>query len=235
MLPNVTTAEAVVMSSFEYERPRNRIILVEGEFPSVRYVYDRLARRFGAEVVTVAYDTLLETIDERTQIVPISHVFFESSFMIDVQSVARRCREVGATLVLDVFHRLFESPAAGFAPGVIRHCGSVTWDRQRPERRPMKLKLDLHDIYNRGYDIDRALRAKIDEAVAKIRAEVGREEVILGLSGGVDSSVAAALIHRAIGDQLTCIFVDTGLLRKHEVLSELMEEHVQLKKALGEL
>src|ERR1700758_4417902 len=46
MLPNVTTAEAVVMSSFEYVRPRNRILIVEGEFPSVRYVYDRLARRF---------------------------------------------------------------------------------------------------------------------------------------------------------------------------------------------
>jgi GMP synthase (glutamine-hydrolysing) len=56
----------------------------------------------------------------------------------------------------------------------------------------------------------------IDEAVAKIRAQVGREEVVLGLSGGVDSSVAAALIHRAIGDQLTCIFVDTGLLRLDE-------------------
>ena len=55
-----------------------------------------------------------------------------------------------------------------------------------------------------------------DEAVAKIRAQVGTEEVILGLSGGVDSSVAAALIHRAIGDQLTCIFVDTGLLRQDE-------------------
>ncbi len=56
----------------------------------------------------------------------------------------------------------------------------------------------------------------ISEAVAKIRAQVGDEEVILGLSGGVDSSVAAALIHRAIGDQLTCVFVDHGLLRLNE-------------------
>ena len=56
----------------------------------------------------------------------------------------------------------------------------------------------------------------IDEAVARIRAQVGDEEVILGLSGGVDSSVAAALIHRAIGDQLTCVFVDHGLLRLNE-------------------
>jgi GMP synthase (glutamine-hydrolysing) len=56
----------------------------------------------------------------------------------------------------------------------------------------------------------------IAEAVAAIRAQVGTDEVILGLSGGVDSSVAAALIHRAIGDQLTCVFVDHGLLRLDE-------------------
>jgi len=56
----------------------------------------------------------------------------------------------------------------------------------------------------------------ISEAVAKIKEQVGDEEVILGLSGGVDSSVAAALIHRAIGDQLTCVFVDHGLLRLDE-------------------
>jgi len=56
----------------------------------------------------------------------------------------------------------------------------------------------------------------ISEAVEKIRQQVGKEEVILGLSGGVDSSVAAALIHRAIGDQLTCVFVDHGLLRLNE-------------------
>ncbi len=56
----------------------------------------------------------------------------------------------------------------------------------------------------------------IAEAVERIRQQVGHEEVILGLSGGVDSSVAAALIHRAIGDQLTCVFVDHGLLRLNE-------------------
>ncbi|MCH9798642.1 MAG: glutamine-hydrolyzing GMP synthase [Betaproteobacteria bacterium] len=56
----------------------------------------------------------------------------------------------------------------------------------------------------------------IAEAVANIKEQVGDEEVILGLSGGVDSSVAAALIHRAIGDQLTCVFVDHGLLRLNE-------------------
>jgi GMP synthase (glutamine-hydrolysing) len=56
----------------------------------------------------------------------------------------------------------------------------------------------------------------VSEAVERIRAQVGSDEVILGLSGGVDSSVAAALIHKAIGDQLTCVFVDHGLLRLDE-------------------
>ena len=58
--------------------------------------------------------------------------------------------------------------------------------------------------------------AFIEDEVQKIRALVGDKHVICGLSGGVDSSVAAALVHRAIGDQLTCVFVDTGLLRLHE-------------------
>ena len=63
---------------------------------------------------------------------------------------------------------------------------------------------------------DWVMRDHIAEAVERIRAQVGDEEVILGLSGGVDSSVAAALIHRAIGEQLTCVFVDHGLLRLNE-------------------
>jgi GMP synthase (glutamine-hydrolysing) len=63
---------------------------------------------------------------------------------------------------------------------------------------------------------DWVMRDHVAEAVAAIRRQVGDEEVILGLSGGVDSSVAAALIHRAIGDQLTCVFVDHGLLRLNE-------------------
>ncbi|MBL8329687.1 MAG: glutamine-hydrolyzing GMP synthase [Rubrivivax sp.] len=63
---------------------------------------------------------------------------------------------------------------------------------------------------------DWVMRDHIEEAVARIREQVGDEEVILGLSGGVDSSVAAALIHRAIGDQLSCVFVDHGLLRLNE-------------------
>ncbi|HJU49768.1 MAG TPA: glutamine-hydrolyzing GMP synthase [Pseudogulbenkiania sp.] len=71
----------------------------------------------------------------------------------------------------------------------------------------------------------------IEEAVQKIREQVGDEEVILGLSGGVDSSVAAALIHRAIGDQLTCVFVDHGLLRLNEgkMVMEMFAQNLGVK------
>ncbi len=75
------------------------------------------------------------------------------------------------------------------------------------------------------------MRSYIDEAVANIRAQVGNERVILGLSGGVDSSVAAALIHRAVGNQLTCIFVNNGVLRGREaqVVREVFGRHFKIK------
>jgi len=71
----------------------------------------------------------------------------------------------------------------------------------------------------------------VNEAVNAIRVQVGKDEVILGLSGGVDSSVAAALIHRAIGDQLTCVFVDHGLLRYQEAeqVMETFGRHLGVK------
>jgi GMP synthase (glutamine-hydrolysing) len=73
--------------------------------------------------------------------------------------------------------------------------------------------------------------AFIEDEVAKIRELVGDAQVICGLSGGVDSSVAAALVHRAIGDQLTCVFVDTGLLRLHErdQVERTMRTHLGIK------
>jgi GMP synthase (glutamine-hydrolysing) len=75
------------------------------------------------------------------------------------------------------------------------------------------------------------MRNYIDQAVDDIRKQVGGEKVILGLSGGVDSSVAAALLHKAIGDQLTCIFVNNGLLRGREadVVREVFVRHFKIK------
>ncbi|MCL4757633.1 MAG: glutamine-hydrolyzing GMP synthase [Rhodocyclaceae bacterium] len=72
----------------------------------------------------------------------------------------------------------------------------------------------VHEICGCGHDWN--MPDYVDEAIERVRAQVGQEEVILGLSGGVDSSVVAALLHRAIGDQLTCVFVDNGLLRLNE-------------------
>lgn len=70
----------------------------------------------------------------------------------------------------------------------------------------------------------------IDDAVARIREQVGNNKVVLGLSGGVDSSVTAMLLHRAIGDQLTCVFVDNGLLRWREAeqVLEMFGDHYGL-------
>jgi GMP synthase (glutamine-hydrolysing) len=75
------------------------------------------------------------------------------------------------------------------------------------------------------------MRSYLQQALPEIRAQVGSERVILGLSGGVDSSVAAALLHQAIGDQLTCIFVNNGLLRAREadLVQEVFGRHFKIK------
>jgi GMP synthase (glutamine-hydrolysing) len=75
------------------------------------------------------------------------------------------------------------------------------------------------------------MRSYVEQAVEEIRAQVGKEHVILGLSGGVDSSVAAALIHKAVGDQLTCIFVNNGVLRGREekTVQEVFGRHFKIK------
>src|SRR5487761_1985093 len=87
----------------------------------------------------------------------------------------------------------------------------------------------VHDICGLGSDW--TMPDYLEEAVQSIRHQEGEEEVILGLSGGVDSSVAAALIHRAIGDQLTCVFVDHGLLRYREAeqVMETFGRHLGVK------
>lgn len=83
----------------------------------------------------------------------------------------------------------------------------------------------LHDIA--GLSDDWTMESYIEHSVAQIREQVGDSRAICGLSGGVDSAVAAALVHRAIGDQLTCVFVDTGLMRKDEGVQvvETFNEH----------
>ncbi len=113
MLPNVTIASAVVLSSLNYSRPRNRIVMVEGEFPSVRYVYASLATRLGAEIVVVPSpdrdglaadeERIVEAIDDRTALVAVSHVLFKSAFLLDISRISQKCRQAGALLALDAY------------------------------------------------------------------------------------------------------------------------------------
>ena len=81
---------------------------------------------------------------------------------------------------------------------------------------PAGAQLLRNFVHLAGFNGDWTMWAYREEAIRKIREHVGDAKVICGLSGGVDSSVAAVLIHEAIGDQLTCVFVDHGLLRKNE-------------------
>jgi len=106
-------------------------------------------------------------------------------------------------------------PIAGMAD-VERHYYAVQFHPEVTHTVQGRALLERFVLDICGTRADWVMRDHIEEAVQKIREQVGDEEVILGLSGGVDSSVAAALIHRAIGEQLTCVFVDHGLLRLHE-------------------
>jgi GMP synthase (glutamine-hydrolysing) len=92
---------------------------------------------------------------------------------------------------------------------------------------PKGAKLYENFVRLAGFTGDWTMGAYREDAIAKIRAQVGGEKVICGLSGGVDSSVAAVLIHEAIGDQLTCVFVDNGLLRKNEY-EEVLDSYKHL-------
>ena len=106
-------------------------------------------------------------------------------------------------------------PIAGMADEV-RHFYAVQFHPEVTHTVQGRAILERFVLEICGAKADWVMRDHIAEAVQAIRDQVGDEEVILGLSGGVDSSVAAALIHRAIGDRLTCVFVDHGLLRLNE-------------------
>jgi kynureninase len=128
MHQNVAVAEAVVLSCFEFEPPRNRIVFGEGEFPSVRYLQEA-QRRHGAEVEVVENDeAVIDAIDERTLLVPISHVLSMTSEIQDVAGMVRRAHEAGALVVLDAYHSAGTIPfdlttlEVDFAVG-----GSVKW------------------------------------------------------------------------------------------------------------
>ena len=96
---------------------------------------------------------------------------------------------------------------------------------------PNGAKLYENFVKLAGFTGDWTMGAYREQAIAAIRAQVGSEQVICGLSGGVDSSVAAVLLHEAIGDQLTCVFVDHGLLRMGETqeVVTMFRDHYNMK------
>lgn len=100
MHQNVTIAEAIILSCFQPDGRRNRIVCERENFPSVMYYY---ARQHGLELVTVPVEKLIDAIDERTLLVPTSHVLFKSSYLQDAQAIVEKAHKVGARVVLDCF------------------------------------------------------------------------------------------------------------------------------------
>jgi kynureninase len=128
MHQNVAVAQAIVLSCFEFEPPRTRIVYGEGEFPSVRYLYQAQRRR-GAEVEIVADAAgVLDAIDERTLLVPLSHVLFKTGEIQDVEAIIRRAHEAGALVVLDAYQSAGSVPLDVTSLGVdFAVGGSVKW------------------------------------------------------------------------------------------------------------
>jgi len=118
MIPNVTLGQATVLSALNYTPPRDVIVMTELDFPSVRYVYDRLATRLGARIVVVPSDDgisidtdrVIAAIDERTRLVAISHVLFRSAYVMDVERICRHAHAMGALVSLDASHAVGVMP-----------------------------------------------------------------------------------------------------------------------------
>jgi kynureninase len=128
MHQNVTIAEAVVASCFTFDGPRRRVVYEEGNFPSVRYLYQAQERR-GADILVAADDEgVVEAIDERTLLVPVTHVLFKTGEIQDVEAIVAAAHEHGALVVLDAYQSVGTVPLdvtaleLDFAVG-----GSVKW------------------------------------------------------------------------------------------------------------
>ena len=128
MHQNVTIAEAVVASCFTFDGPRRRVVYEEGNFPSVRYLYQAQERR-GADILVAADDEgVVEAIDERTLLVPVTHVLFKTGEIQDVEAIVAAAREHGALVVLDAYQSVGTVPLDVTALGVdFAVGGSVKW------------------------------------------------------------------------------------------------------------
>ncbi|MEE8578187.1 MAG: aminotransferase class V-fold PLP-dependent enzyme, partial [candidate division Zixibacteria bacterium] len=115
---NVTSAQAVLLSCFEATGKRNKIVMIDMEFPSIKYIYHEWVKKNGAQLqmigcpdgIRVPTEQLLDAIDETTLLVPISHVLFRSSYIIEAEAIIKKAHEVGAMVVLDVYQSLGTVP-----------------------------------------------------------------------------------------------------------------------------
>ena len=158
MHQNVTVAMAVIASCFRYDGPRNRIVMTDLEFPSNVYLFNGL-RRYGAEIVMVpSPDTmrtdlqrLLDAIDERTILVPLSYVLFRSAYIQDAAAVIEKAHRVGAHVILDLYQGAgtvpmnIEQLEADFAVG-----GSVKWLCGGPGAGYLYVRPDLAETLEPG-------------------------------------------------------------------------------------
>ena len=153
VLPNVSTAQAIVASCFRFDGPRRRVVYDDLNFSTVHYVWQQQKAR-GAEVVVVESEDgihpptekLLAAIDERTLVVPISHVLFRSSGMYDARRVIERAHAVGALVVLDVYQSAAVVPLRLADWGCDFACGgSVKWACGGPGAAYLYVRPDLVD------------------------------------------------------------------------------------------
>jgi kynureninase len=126
MVPNVSFAQSVVASAMDFSGSRDTIVMTDLDFPSVRYAYQELGKRLGARIVSVPsedgitldLERLLDAIDERTRLVAISHVFYKSAFINDVDVICDHAHRAGAFVSLDAFH------SVGIIPVDVRKSGA---------------------------------------------------------------------------------------------------------------
>jgi kynureninase len=159
MHQNVTVAQGIIASCFRYDGPRRKIVMTDLEFPSNHYLFEGF-RRYGADIVYVPspdamridLDRLLEAIDERTVLVPLSLVLFKSAFITDVRAVIEKAHRVGAHVIVDAYQAAGTVPIdldawnADFAVG-----GSVKWLCGGPGAGYLYVRPDLAPTLQPGF------------------------------------------------------------------------------------
>jgi kynureninase len=122
---NISLLHAILISCFDFSGRRNKIILTDMEFPSVMYVFEKFAKAQGAKLkivksedgITVPTEKLLDAIDDRTTLIPVSHVLFKSAYIQDVKAIVEKAHRCGATVILDAYH------SVGILPVDVRRLG----------------------------------------------------------------------------------------------------------------